>query len=76
MNAVFTGMTRDGTFLIEKGEVTKPVKNMRFNIGFFDMTNNISGISKECSTVATEYTPIIAPYVKVEDFNFTSKSDH
>ena len=76
MNAVFTGMTRDGTFLIEKGEVTKPVKNMRFNIGFFDMTNNISGISKECSAVATEYTPIIAPYVKVEDFNFTSKSDH
>jgi len=76
MNAIFTGMTRDGTFLIENGEITESVKNMRFNVGFFDITNNITGISKEFSTVATEFGPIVSPYIKVEDFNFTSRSDH
>ncbi len=72
--AVFTGMTRHGTFLIEKGKFTKPIKNMRFNIKFFDFAKNLLAISKETETIAGEYFPVVAPYVKVANFTFTSKT--
>ncbi|AEH51987.1 TldD/PmbA family protein [Pseudothermotoga thermarum] len=72
--AIFTGMTRHGTFLIEKGKLTKPIKNMRFNIKFFDFAKNLIAISKETETVAGSYFPIVAPYMKVANFNFTSKT--
>jgi len=77
MELVITGMTRDGTFLIEGGELTKPIKNMRFNFGFFDLLKNLEMISRETKTVASEYgLSVVAPYVKVHEFSFTSKSDH
>ncbi len=72
--AIFTGMTRHGAFLIEKGKLTRPIKNMRFNIKFFEFTKSILAISKETETVAGDYFPVVAPYVKVENFNFTSKT--
>lgn len=72
--AMFTGMTRDGTFIVEKGQLTKAVKNMRFNVKFFDFTQNIEAISKEIESVASEYFPQVAPYMKVKNFNFTSKT--
>lgn len=77
MELVITGMTRDGTFLIEGGELTKPIKNMRFNFGFFDLLKNLEMVSRETKTVASEYGfSVVAPYVKVHEFSFTSKSDH
>ena len=77
MELVITGMTRDGTFLIEGGELTKPIKNMRFNFGFFDLLKNLEMVSRETKTVASEYgLSVVAPYVKVHEFSFTSKSDH
>lgn len=72
--AVFTGMTRDGTFIIEKGQLTKAIKNMRFNVKFFEMTQNIEAISKELESVASEYFPQVAPYMKIDNFKFTSKT--
>ena len=67
-------MTRDGTFIIEKGELTRAIKNMRFNVKFFEMTKNIEAISKELESVASEYFPQVAPYMKINDFKFTSKT--
>lgn len=72
--AMFTGMTRDGTFIVEKGQLTKAVKNMRFNVRFFEFTQNIEAISKEIESVAAEYFPQVAPYMKVKNFSFTSKT--
>ncbi len=72
--AIFTGMTRDGTFIIENGQLTKALKNMRFNVKFFEFTQNIEAISKEVESVASEYFPQVAPYMKVQSFNFTSKT--
>lgn len=72
--AIFTGMTRDGTFIIEKGQLTKAIKNMRFNVKFFEMTQNIEAISKELESVASEYFPQVAPYMKINNFKFTSKT--
>jgi PmbA protein len=45
--AVFTGMTRDGTFRIEDGRVTKPLVNLRFTTSFPALTEGILGLSRE-----------------------------
>ncbi len=72
--AMFTGMTRDGTFLIENGQLTRAVKNMRFNVKFFEFTQNIEAISKQIESTSGEYFPAVAPFMKVRNFNFTSKT--
>ncbi|RKX41764.1 MAG: TldD/PmbA family protein, partial [Thermotogae bacterium] len=72
--ALLTGMTRDGTFLIEKGKLTRAIKNMRFNVKFFDFTKNIEAISNETETVGGDYFPIVAPYMKANNFTFSSKT--
>ncbi len=71
-----TGMTRDGLFIVENGEITKAVKNMRFNVNFYNLLENLKAMSKETYNIAGSFTAFIAPYALVEGFNFTSKSDH
>lgn len=81
MKAVLTGMTRDGTFLIEEGEIKKPVKNMRFTESILRALSRVSAISKErriCSE-GTVYsrrfiTGVVAPAIKVDGFNFSGVS--
>jgi predicted Zn-dependent protease len=68
---MLTGITRDGTFLIEKGKITKPVKNFRFNQSVVQMLNSIEEIGK--SDRAESGSP--APPMRVKDFNFASLSD-
>ena len=68
---MLTGITRDGTFLIEKGKITKPVKNFRFNQSIVQMLNNIEEIGK--ADRAESGSP--APPMRVRDFNFASLSD-
>ena len=68
---LFTGMTRDGTFLIENGKVTRPVKNMRFMESPFFILNKIDAFGEP---VRSEKT-VVCPRLKVHDFEFTSLSD-
>ena len=68
---MLTGITRDGTFLIEKGKIVKPVKNFRFNQSIVQMLNSIEEIGK--SDRAESGSP--APPMRVKDFNFASLSD-
>ena len=74
-----TGLTRDGTFLIEQGKVTRAVKNLRFNESPIFMLNNVEALGRPERVNASESlgpgTPIIVPSLKVRDFNFTSLSD-
>ena len=49
---LYTGLTRDGTFLIEHGKVTKPVKNFRFNESPVIMLNNIEELGKPVRVIA------------------------
>jgi predicted Zn-dependent protease len=76
---LYTGLTRDGTFLIEHGKVTKPVKNFRFNDSPVFMLNNLEGLGRPERVNASESlgpgSPIVVPPIKVRDFNFTSLSD-
>ncbi len=73
---LYTGLTRDGTFLIENGKVTKAVKNLRFNESPLFMLNNLEMIGRAERVAGTESGGnVVFPTIKVKDFNFTSLSD-
>jgi predicted Zn-dependent protease len=73
---LFTGLTRDGTFLIEDGKITKAIKNFRFNESPLFMLNNLEAVSPAVRLGGTEAGgPIVMPAIKAKDFNFTSLSD-
>ncbi|MFQ5704823.1 MAG: TldD/PmbA family protein [Gemmatimonadales bacterium] len=76
---LFTGMTRDGVFLIEEGQVTKPVSNMRFNESPMAVLNNLHAIGTPVRVVASESggfgAPIVVPPLIARDFHFTSVSE-
>ena len=76
---LYTGLTRDGTFLIERGKVSRAVKNLRFNESPIFMLNNLLGLGRPERVNASESlgpgSPIVVPPIKVRDFNFTSLSD-
>lgn len=73
---LFTGLTRDGTFLIENGKISKAIKNFRFNESPLFMLNNVEAIGPAVRVGGTEQGgPVVVPALKVRDFNFTSLSD-
>jgi len=76
---LYTGLTRDGTFLIERGKITKAIKNFRFNDSPIFMLNNLDALGRPVRVSASEAggpgLAIVVPPIKVRDFNFTSLSD-
>jgi predicted Zn-dependent protease len=68
---IFTGMTRDGTFLIEAGRVTAGVRNFRFNQGLIEMLSNVEALSTPVRASGEETFDMVAPAMKVREFNFT-----
>ena len=73
---LYTGLTRDGTFLIENGKISKSVKNFRFNDSPLFMLNNLEAMGRPERLAGTEAGgAVIVPPIKVRDFNFTSLSD-
>lgn len=73
---LYTGLTRDGTFLIENGRISRAVKNFRFNDSPLFMLNNLEMIGRPVRLAGTEAGgAVVVPPLKVRDFNFTSLSD-
>ena len=76
---LYTGLTRDGTFLIERGKITRAVKNLRFNESPIFMLNNLEAMGRPVRVSASEAggpgLAIVVPPIKVRDFSFTSLSD-
>jgi predicted Zn-dependent protease len=71
-----TGLTRDGTFLIENGKITRAVKNMRFNESPLFILTNVEAIGRAVRVAGTESGgDVVMPALKTRDFNFTSLSD-
>jgi PmbA protein len=70
---ILTGMTRDGTFLVENGVVAGPIRNLRFTQSIPDAFSRISAIASETRLVDAEYTGIVArvPAVRVDGWTFT-----
>lgn len=73
---LLTGLTRDGTFYIENGQIKHPVKNFRFNESPVIMLNNVEEFGKPIRVSGDEspFTMMIPP-MKLRDFTFTSLSD-
>ena len=73
---LYTGLTRDGTFLIENGKITKALRNFRFNDSPLFMLNNLEQIGRPVRLAGTEQGgDVVMPPVKVRDFTFTSLSE-
>lgn len=68
---LLTGLTRDGTFLIENGKITRPLKNFRWNESPLFLLNRIEEIGRAERTAVGQ----VMPSIRVKDFNFTSLSD-
>jgi predicted Zn-dependent protease len=76
---VYTGLTRDGTFLIENGRITGAVKNLRWNESPIFMLNNVEMMGRPTRVSPSESgdigSSVVVPALKVRDFTFTSLSD-
>ena len=69
---VMTGMTRDGTFLIEDGELRHPVKDLRFTQSYVDALNGVEGVGNDAKLVLNEVGfATRVPALKLASFNFT-----
>ncbi|MBZ6384077.1 TldD/PmbA family protein [Sphingomonas sanguinis] len=73
---LLTGLTRDGTFYIENGEIKYPIKNLRFNESPVIMLNNIDELGKPVRVAGDESSLVmVLPPMRLRDFTFTSLSD-
>ena len=77
LNVVATGMTRDGTFLIEDGKITAPIKSMRFTQGYVDAFNRVEQIGNDPMLVIGESGAGVrsVPTLKIAKWNFTGVSE-
>ena len=68
---IMTGMTRDGTFLIENGRLQNGLLNFRFNESLIHMLSNVEAMSEPVRSSGEESFDMVVPAMKVKDFNFT-----
>jgi PmbA protein len=69
---IVTGMTRDGTFWIEKGAIAHGVKNLRFNQGLIAMLNEVEAMGPAVRAAGEEHEScVVVPAMKIRNFRFT-----
>ena len=71
---IVTGMTRDGTFLIENGRISGGVRNMRFNQSIVGALNSVEFSNQQQRTAQYSYS-LVVPAAKIERFTFTSTTE-
>jgi PmbA protein len=83
LNVVVTGMTRDGTFLIENGKITRPVRNLRFTQSYVEAMNDVDMISLNTRLIASSFGSWSwfgtwtrrVPALKIARWDFTGATD-
>lgn len=74
-DAVITGMTRDGVFMIENGEITYPVKNLRFTQSYVKALADVEMVSRDTRLLISEpFGASRVPALKIKSFNFTGST--
>lgn len=68
---IITGMTRDGTFLIQNGKITKPLMNLRFTDSILERLSNVEMISRDVKRQAYA----VVPAIKARGFRFTGATE-
>jgi predicted Zn-dependent protease len=71
LTVVMTGMTRDGTFLIEDGKISRPVANLRFTQSYLEAMNNVEMIGRDSRLMPMEMGAACrVPALKIRGWNF------
>jgi PmbA protein len=68
---VLTGMTRDGTFLVQDGKIAGGVRNFRFNQGVLEMLSNVEMMGRAVRSAGEESFDMVVPAMKVRNFHFS-----
>jgi len=68
---ILTGMTRDGSFLVENGRIVAGIRNFRFNQNILEMLSSVEQLSPAVRAAGEESFEIVAPAMKIRDFHFT-----
>jgi predicted Zn-dependent protease len=68
---VMTGMTRDGTFLVENGQVAGGIRNFRFNQSVLELLANAEMLGPAARASGEEASDMVIPAMKVRDFHFS-----
>jgi predicted Zn-dependent protease len=74
--AIVTGMTRDGTFLVENGRIVGPVKNLRFTQSYLSALAGVSAVSRERKTLRGFLGGVVVPAVRIDEWTFTGATEH
>ena len=73
LRTVITGMTREGTFLIENGRITRPVKDLRFTESIVGALDGVVDVSRERRLELGEgESGVLAPWLRINRFTFSS----
>jgi predicted Zn-dependent protease len=73
-----TGMTRDGTFYVEKGKVRHGIKNLRFTESMLKAFSNVEQLSRQRKLISSWWSDIgciCVPAMKIKNFRFTGKTE-
>jgi len=74
--AVVTGMTRDGTFLVEGGRIVGPVRNLRYTQSYVDALAGVSAVGSDRKCLVGFLGAIVVPAVRIDSWTFTSATEH
>jgi predicted Zn-dependent protease len=74
--AIVTGMTRDGTFLVEGGKIVGPVKNLRYTQSYLEALAGTSAVSSNRRTLRGFLGGVVVPAVRVDGWTFTGGTEH
>ncbi|HEX6867875.1 MAG TPA: metallopeptidase TldD-related protein, partial [Candidatus Limnocylindrales bacterium] len=74
--AIVTGMTRDGTFLVEGGRIVGPVKNLRYTQSYLEALANTVAVARERKTLKGFLGGVVVPAVRIDGWTFTGGTEH
>ena len=74
--AIVTGMTRDGTFLVEGGQIVGPVRNLRYTQSYLTALAGTVAVASERRTLKGFLGGVVVPAVRIEGWTFTGTTEH
>jgi predicted Zn-dependent protease len=74
--AIVTGMTRDGTFLVEGGRIVGPVRNLRFTQSYLAALAGTTAVGRERRTLKGDFGGVLVPAVRIDGWTFTGATEH
>jgi PmbA protein len=74
--AIITGMTRDGTFLVENGKIVAPVRNLRYTQSYLDALAGVEAIGRDRKTLRGFLGGAVVPALRISAWTFTGATEH